>query len=156
MCVCVCVCVLNNSKTMKPLSLKLCIHSKGTPRKCKSENWMFGLIKTSFLKIINGLVLLYTLSGDPWPPHSLWGVKAYTGFPRWGLKPPWSLACSTMAWIGTGHNDFFTIKFFFHFPHSHYQYLRITGYIAMLINILRCQRSWLHYISTHAIASRIS
>jgi len=30
-----CVCVLHNSKTMKSHSLKLCMHTKATPRKCK-------------------------------------------------------------------------------------------------------------------------
>ena len=55
-CVCVCVRVLHNAKTIKPSSLKLCLHTKGTPRKCKSENWVFGLIKSPLLKIINGLI----------------------------------------------------------------------------------------------------
>ena len=40
-----CVCLLHNSKTIKPSSLKLCMHTKKTLRKCKSENWVFGLIK---------------------------------------------------------------------------------------------------------------
>ena len=51
-----CVCLLRKSKTMKPRSLKLCMHSKKTPRQCKSENWVYGLIKTPLLKIINGLI----------------------------------------------------------------------------------------------------
>ena len=55
-CVSVCVCLLSNSKTIKPSSLKLCVHPNKTPRKCKSENWVFGLIKTPLLKIINGLI----------------------------------------------------------------------------------------------------
>ena len=36
--VCQCVCPLHNSKTMKPSILKLCMHTKKTRRKCKSEN----------------------------------------------------------------------------------------------------------------------
>ena len=59
MCVCACQCVsvsvLHNSKTIKPISLKLCMHTKKTPRACMSENWVFGLIKTPLLKVINGL-----------------------------------------------------------------------------------------------------
>ena len=41
-CQCVCACLLLNSKPMKPSSLKLCMHTKGTtPRKCMSENCVF-------------------------------------------------------------------------------------------------------------------
>ena len=52
-----CVCVLHNSKTIKPSSLKLCMRTKKTPRKCKSENWVFGFIITPLLKIIKGLII---------------------------------------------------------------------------------------------------
>ena len=55
-CVNACACLLHNSKTMKPSSLKHCMHTKKTPRECMSENWVFGLIKTPLLKIINGLI----------------------------------------------------------------------------------------------------
>ena len=54
-CVCVSVCLLHNSKTIKPSSMKLYMHTKKTPRKCKSENWVFGFIKTLLLKLINSL-----------------------------------------------------------------------------------------------------
>ena len=50
------VCLLHNSKTMKPSSLELCMHTNKTPRKCMTEKWVFELIKTSLLKIINGLI----------------------------------------------------------------------------------------------------
>ena len=53
-CVRVCVRVHHNSKTKT--ILKLCMHTKKTPRKCKSEYWVFGLIKTPLLKRINGLI----------------------------------------------------------------------------------------------------
>ena len=36
-CVCVCVCLLHNSKTIKPSSLKLYMHTKKTLRKYRSE-----------------------------------------------------------------------------------------------------------------------
>ena len=45
------VCLLYNSRTIKPRSLKLCMHTKKTPRKCKSENLVFGcLVKTVKMK----------------------------------------------------------------------------------------------------------
>ena len=53
---CVYVGLVHSSKTMKLSSLKLCIHTKATPRKCLSENWVIELIKTPLLKIINGLI----------------------------------------------------------------------------------------------------
>ena len=52
MCVRVCVHVLHNSKTIKPSSLKLCMHTKKTPRKCMSENWVSVSMKTHLLKIM--------------------------------------------------------------------------------------------------------
>ena len=63
------VCVLHNSKTIKPSNLKLCMYMKKTPRKCKSENWVFGLIKTPLLKITRRLGInaewMYLLQ-NPW------------------------------------------------------------------------------------------
>ena len=113
MCVYVCMCLLHNSKAMNPSSLKLCMHTKDTPWKWKSENWMFGLIKTPLLKIINGLISLYPLSGGPRPPRSTWSLKVYPRLLRWGLKPPCFLSCSSMSRLGTGRNNFLTIKFYF-------------------------------------------
>ena len=48
--------LLHNDTTMESSSLKLCMHTKGTSKKCTSENWVFGLIKTPLLKIINGRI----------------------------------------------------------------------------------------------------
>ena len=42
--VCQPVCLLYNSHTMKPSSPNLCMFTKGTPRECMNENWVFGLI----------------------------------------------------------------------------------------------------------------
>ena len=72
-----CVCLLHNSKTIKPNSLKLCMHTKKTPRKCKSENWVFRLIKTSLLKKINiaenPLCCLLIVKKSLWPvPSQAW------------------------------------------------------------------------------------
>ena len=38
------VCLFHNSKTMKPISLKCIKHTRGTPRECGSENWVFWII----------------------------------------------------------------------------------------------------------------
>ena len=104
------VCLLHTSKTMKPLSLKLCMHTKGTPRECTSEYWVFALIKTLLLKIMSGLIYLYSLSGA-FSATSL-SLEGHPRLPRWGVNLPFFLACSTMPRLGTGHNDFFTIVFF--------------------------------------------
>ena len=44
LCASVSVCLHHNSKTMKPSSPKLYIHTKGYPTECTKENWVFGLI----------------------------------------------------------------------------------------------------------------
>ena len=44
------------STTMKPISLNLCMHTKGPPREFMRKIWVFGLIKTPILKIINSLI----------------------------------------------------------------------------------------------------
>jgi len=146
-CACVRACV-HNSKTMKSSSRKLCKHSKGTPRKCVSENWVFGLIKTPTLKIINGLVnysFIMRILGHLAVPRS-----------RWGFHLPCFFGLLNNALTWNSCDDLLMITFFvFHFLHSYHQVPDHHTYES-LINARICQRSWLYFISAHAITSRIS
>jgi len=90
----------------------------------------------------------------PWPPCSLWNLKAHPGLPHCGLKLPCFLAYSTMPWLVTGCNDFFVIKLLFSLSsltlsNACSSELQIAGFIAVLINAWRHQRSWLYFICAY-------
>ena len=160
--------LLHNSKTMKPTVPKLCMHTKGTPRWCMNEKWVFGLIKTPHLKMWMALFNYILYQVHPRTPRSRWGLKVHSRLHLTGVL------LRHFVWPAQQYLDFeqaTTISFkdkalkkifFFHFPQS---YHIIECFIIIpstcwthhnSLNARRCQCSRLSFIYANVISSRIS